>query len=135
MTPMIDVVFLLMIFFLAVASLSEARLIRLDLPQFRSEVPEALEREPDAVVINVPRGSDAFVIAGARVPQGIEQASAAVGAQLDRVLSTDGAGVVWIRADRDTDAAAVLRATKAAERALASRGGGVVRFTSVEGTR
>ena len=134
MTPMIDVVFLLMIFFLAVARLSEARLIRRELPASASEAPIALEREPEAVVINV-RADGVLVVGGREVDAASGDAAVVGGGELDRVGTPEGAGVVWVRADRLVDAVAVVAATGAAEEALGSRGGGVVRFTSTEGGR
>lgn len=136
MTPMIDVVFLLMIFFLAVARLSEARLIRVDLPKTETGTPAALTREPDAVVVNVPADSEAFVVIdGASVDGDVASIERAIGVALDRSMGVGGEGVVWVRADRAADSGVVVRSIAAAERVLGERGGGVVRFASVGGER
>lgn len=136
MTPMIDVVFLLMIFFLAVARLSEARLIRVELPVSRSDAPAMLDREPDAVVVNVPASEGmGYVINGVQVGPTDADAERAIGSWLDRSQIVPGEAVVWVRADQSVPAAIVVRASAAAESALSERGGGIVRFTSVEGLR
>ena len=57
MTPMIDVVFLLIIFFMLVAQISRQRVIRVDLPRLENAVSTEIEGESRAVVNVVPRES------------------------------------------------------------------------------
>jgi biopolymer transport protein ExbD len=55
MTPMIDVVFLLIIFFMLVAQISRQRAIEIDLPRLENAASTSIEGESRAVVNVVPR--------------------------------------------------------------------------------
>ena len=55
MTPMIDVVFLLIIFFMLVAQISRQRAIEVDLPRLENAASTGIEGESRAVINVVPR--------------------------------------------------------------------------------
>lgn len=109
MTPLIDVVFLLMIFFMLVAQLQRVEKLELDLPEIASEL--GLEASGDGVVvINVSPegsvGSGGVYRVGSRwfggPGRGLDELEATLRAYRERVVEAGGGGAarVQVRADR-----------------------------------
>ena len=99
MTPMIDIVFQLLIFFLVTAQMAEQTRSKLNLPQERGE--DAAEREQAGLTVNV-LADGRIVVNDAEVP--LE----ALDALVDEAIKVAGGAdrlKPLVRADRDCDAA------------------------------
>lgn len=110
MTPMIDVVFLLMIFFLVASRLEEAdRSIDVVLP--RASEAKPLTSRPREIVVNIDRGGNYFLGARPETLEGIETAL--------RQATADNPGnlSVVLRGDENTPHKFVVGAMNAAVKA------------------
>lgn len=100
-TPMIDVVFLLIIFFMVAAQFARISRAELDLPQEKGEQEQAAEEA--GLVINLL--ADGSIVVAQRTV-GIEELLQIVQAEIDRLPSGDPRNVkLLIRADRNNDTA------------------------------
>lgn len=127
MTPMIDVVFLLMIFFMLVAQIERVRRVEMAVPAVDSASASGAERD-NAIVINVVP-DELIGISGGRFAMGTRAfaddedgidglAGAIREALLSMGASSDAEGVsVQLRADRRQGYAQVRRAIEALSRA------------------
>jgi len=105
LTPMIDVTFLLIVFFVLVSQIVEVESVDMELPQPTDPLTEKFGEEQRAVINIVPR-HETGQIEGYRLgtrtyppgPEGIE----ALTAQLAALLEANPALSVNLRADRDT---------------------------------
>jgi biopolymer transport protein ExbD len=123
MTPMIDIVFQLLIFFLVTAQMAEQTRSKLNLPQERGE--DATEREQAGLTVNV-LADGRIVVNDAEVP--LE----ALDALVDEAIKVAGGAdrlKPLVRADRDCDAA---RLNEVFQR-LASRGLSAIRLATERG--
>jgi len=123
-TPLVDVVFLLIVFFVLVSRVVDLERVRMDLP-----APNPAATLPrgghSAAVVNVVPGEDGMAT-GYRLNGSIYTADAAgeasLGAALVAELQADPATAVLVRADRDARSAMVLPVLHAARRAAAQVG-------------
>ena len=123
MTPMIDIVFQLLIFFLVTAQMAEQTRSKLNLPQERGE--DGTEREQAGLTVNV-LADGRIVVNDAEVP--LE----ALDALVDEAIKVAGGAdrlKPLVRADRDCDAA---RLNEVFQR-LASRGLSAIRLATERG--
>ncbi len=123
MTPMIDIVFQLLIFFLVTAQMAEQTRAKLNLPQERGE--DAAESEQAGLTVNV-LADGRIVVNDAEVP--LE----ALDALVDEAIKVAGGAdrlKPLVRADRDCDAA---RLNEVFQR-LASRGLSAIRLATERG--
>ncbi|MBX3364956.1 MAG: biopolymer transporter ExbD [Phycisphaeraceae bacterium] len=112
-TPMIDVVMCLIIFFLIVGTLASDRAAALDLPLARS----GLDPAGDPLVINVMGSTERVEIVIDGVEVGLSGAHAAV----RMALARDHAAPIIVRADRSLNMAVVRPVLTACRDAGASR--------------
>lgn len=121
MTPMIDIVFLLIIFFVLVSQISQAERVRLDLPKLHS--PAAGESDPDReiVVSILPRENGSttgdWCQVGVRRIAGGEGAVDRLADALGEILRLDPDVNVTIRASRNEVFERVHPAMEACRRA------------------
>lgn len=109
MAPMIDMVFLLLVFFMCVSSMSQAgHRVELDLPESTaSETPKDLSNR---VMLSIQKDGT-FYLGGERVP--VEK----LGARLERLFDVYPEIKLRIRADRETAFSDVKQAMTAATEA------------------
>lgn len=124
MTPMIDVVFQLIIFFMFTSQFTQMSRTRMDLPRHKGEVEEA---SPASLVIDVTKSGGMFIDAEAATPERVLSAVKSVSADVAR----EGRALqVLVRADRECPAqhinslAATLRAAGVDRWKLATAGEG-----------
>jgi biopolymer transport protein ExbD len=114
MTPMIDIVFLLIIFFMTVTQVSEINKERLPLPQQAG----AEDQKPTAITININRAGDVIVsgntISMAQLLTIVSQELAKVGDDPNRLN-------IVVRADRSGDSSMVNRIVTSLSRLQVSR--------------
>jgi biopolymer transport protein ExbD len=128
LTPMIDVSFLLIVFFVLVSRLSDAEQAELALPSVRAGVAARAEDEA-RVVVNVLPGEDgaaAGYSAGSRVFPASPDGVAALAAQLAEGYRRNPRLAVHLRADRATRYEWVEPAMRAATTAARMAGGGAL---------
>lgn len=101
MTPMIDVVFLLIIFFMLVSQIQRARLVELTLPEIEDASTDTPARESVVVVNVVPegRGGAPYRLGSLEFNNSRAGLDALV-RQLARERERDNATIVLVRADR-----------------------------------
>lgn len=124
LTPMIDIVFLLIVFFLLTAQLSSQRVLELELPR------AALEDDPSASdtpgVVNVVPESQVAALGGdyrlgTRVFLATPLGISSLEMELRGLMARDADARVVVRADRSEDSQRVIEAVRAASRAGVSR--------------
>jgi biopolymer transport protein ExbD len=93
MTPMIDIVFLLLIFFMTVSQVSEINKERLELPQLKGSE----DQQPTTVTVNVTEAG-AIVVSGNELS--MPELVALVGDQLGSVGDDPSRLTIVLRADR-----------------------------------
>jgi biopolymer transport protein ExbD len=93
MTPMIDVTFLLLIFFMTVNQVSKTQREQLDLPQLSG----TQDQSQEALVVNVDRDGQIIVSAS---PLTLPQLIGIVSAELSKVNNDPNQITVLLRADR-----------------------------------
>ncbi|MDP6986899.1 MAG: biopolymer transporter ExbD [Phycisphaerales bacterium] len=103
MTSLIDVVFLLIVFFVLVSRIVDEDRPRLDLPSPTPPATTVAAPGPRAVISVVPGegGSSQYHIAGLTYPTDAA-GRAAIGEVLEEVLARNGRTAVQLRAGRDT---------------------------------
>jgi len=111
MTPMIDIVFLLIIFFMTVSQVSEINKERLELARLKG----TMDQQPATVTINVMEDGE-YRIGGNAVS--LPQIVAIVGAQLDRVGGDARMLNIVVRSDQH----GISRPTNEVMKALARLG-------------
>jgi biopolymer transport protein ExbD len=105
LTPMIDVVFLLIIFFMTTARFAEETRAELDLPQERGEQQEVTEEA--GMIVNVRADGTIVVDTDELTP---DELTEAVRAEIDRLHGRSGQQLkLMIRADRNADTAHLNR--------------------------
>jgi biopolymer transport protein ExbD len=123
MTPMIDIVFQLLIFFLVTAQMAEQTRAKMNLPQERGE--DTTEREQAGLTVNV-------LADGRIVVNDAEVSLEALDALVDEAIQIAGGAdrlKPLVRADRDCDAA---RLNEVFQR-LGSRGLSAIRLATERG--
>lgn len=123
MTPMIDIVFQLLIFFLVTAQMAEQTRAKLNLPEERGE--DSVEREQAGLTVNV-------LADGRIVVNDAEVSLDALDALVDEAIKAAGGAdrlKPLVRADRDCDAA---RLNEVFQR-LGSRGLSAIRLATERG--
>lgn len=101
MTPMIDVVFLLIIFFMLVSQIQRARLVELELPEIQNAAATAPPRDAVLVINVVPTGTDTpSYRLGTLEFSGDRAGRSALTRQLVRERERTADPVVLVRADR-----------------------------------
>ena len=124
LTPMIDIVFLLIVFFLLTAQLSSQRVLELELPR------AALGDDPSASdtpgVVNVVPASQVAALGGdyrlgTRVFRATPMGISSLEMELRGLMARDADARVVVRADRSEDSQRVIEAVRAASRAGVSR--------------
>ncbi|MFG0292262.1 MAG: ExbD/TolR family protein [Phycisphaerales bacterium JB065] len=101
MTPMIDVVFLLIIFFMLVSQIQRARLVELTLPEIEDAATDTPARDSVVVVNVVPEGRDSAPYRlGSLEFDNTRDGLDALVRQLARERERDSATIVLVRADR-----------------------------------
>ena len=106
MTPMIDIVFLLLIFFMTVSQVSEANKVRLELPKLEGEE----ELKPATITINVD-AEEKIIVTGRTLE--LADLISLVSAELQRVGDDPSRVNVVIRADRNGKSGPVNRIVSA----------------------
>ena len=109
-TPMIDVVFLLIIFFMTTARFAEETRAELDLPQERGEQLDVAEEA--GLVVNVT--ADGTLMLG-QDPMSIDELIGVVDAEVERLGGAQGLKLM-IRADRNADSAHLNRLVERLQR-------------------
>ncbi len=99
MTPMIDVVFQLIIFFMFTSQFSQMSRMRMDLPRHKGEIEEPL---PATIVLDVTADGSVFLDAA---PAGPERLDRVVALELENAKREHRPFQVLIRADRACPAA------------------------------
>ena len=94
MTSMIDIVFLLIIFFMIVSQISETNKEQIELPQLSAE----LEQQPAKMTVNINADSD-LVVSGELI--GINQLQALISQELAAVDGNTSRLFVTLRVDRN----------------------------------
>ena len=94
MTSMIDIVFLLIIFFMIVSQISETNKEQIELPQLSAE----LEQQPAKMTVNINTDSD-LVVSGELI--GINQLQALISQELAAVDGNTNRLFVTLRVDRN----------------------------------
>ena len=94
MTPMIDIVFLLIIFFMIVSQISESNKEQIDLPQLSAE----LEQQPAKLTVNI--NADDDVVVGGEII-GVGQLQTLVSQELAAVDGNTNRLFVTLRVDRN----------------------------------
>ncbi len=94
MTSMIDIVFLLIIFFMIVSQISETNKEQIELPQLSAE----LEQQPAKMTVNINTDSD-LVVSGELI--GINQLQALISQELAAVDGNTSRLFVTLRVDRN----------------------------------
>lgn len=94
MTSMIDIVFLLIIFFMIVSQISETNKEQIELPQLSAE----LEQQPAKMTVNINADSD-LVVSGELI--GINQLQALISQELAAVDGNTNRLFVTLRVDRN----------------------------------
>jgi len=100
MTPMIDVVFLLIIFFMLVSQIQRARLVELDLPEIRDAAASVPPRDSVLVINVIPNNRDAAYRLGSLDFPDDRAGREALVRQLIRERERRDDTVVLVRADR-----------------------------------
>jgi biopolymer transport protein ExbD len=100
MTPMIDVTFLLLIFFMTVTQVSEINKERLELPKQKGSE----DQEPVELIVNITQEGD-VIVSGERIT--VARLAAIVGQQLAELDNDPSRLQIAIRADQRGTSAAV----------------------------
>ncbi len=109
MTPMIDIVFLLIIFFMTVSQVTEINRERLELPR----QPGSLDQKPAVLTINIDQHGE--ILVGGSVYQ-LSELLALVADELARLGDDPTRLTVVLRADRRTSGQSVNRMVTALSR-------------------
>ena len=109
MTPMIDIVFLLLIFFMTVSQVSELNRERLELPRQAG----ALDQQPSMLTININQASE-ILVGGTVYP--LSDLIALVADELARLGDDPSRLTVVLRADRRVPSEMVNRTVQALAR-------------------
>ncbi|OAG27769.1 ExbD/TolR family protein [Thermodesulfatator autotrophicus] len=107
MTPIIDIVFLLLIYFLLTSQLVKQKTLKVNLPQ--SETAVATQQE-ETITIGINREGDFFL-------NGKKLDMAQLKQELKRIAAEGGIKKVYVEADRDTKAQLLIDAMDAARKA------------------
>lgn len=133
LTPMIDVTFLLIVFFVLVSQIVEVEQVRLHLPELVDPASEAPPEE-QRIVLNVLPGeggeTSGYRLAGASIPPGPAGLDE-LRARLAAALSAAPATLVNVRADQATRYAAVHPVMEAVRTAARDAGLGRARVNLV----
>jgi biopolymer transport protein ExbD len=124
LTPMIDIVFLLIVFFLLTAQLSSQRIMEMELPRAAQDIDGGASDGPG--VVNVVPLAQAATAGGdyrlgTRVFRATPSGLAALDMELRGLRARDPDAVVVVRADRSEDSFRVVEAVRAAGRAGITR--------------
>ena len=110
MAPMIDMVFLLLVFFMCASKMSQDQSVELEIPDASHAV--VPKERPDRFIVNVRQNGD--LLCGSRPVASVEEAADIVGAAYEANPELK----VYVRADKDTEHKHVREVV----RSLASRG-------------
>jgi biopolymer transport protein ExbD len=120
LTPMIDIVFLLIVFFLLTAQLSSQQILEMELPRTAQEPDPGVSDGPgvlNVVPLAQVGGTGGDYRLGTRVFRSTPAGFSALDMELRGLVARDADAVLVVRADRAEDSARVVDAVRAAGRA------------------